>query len=101
MQEVSVGIYTIDENHDKDIFVAKMDSNGQWLWANSIHHYGIETASSIAVSQSGEVYIGGNKSCDGSESPAIFPTTARNEIIGGWNYDDHVTITSRLVLLQG
>ena len=42
---------TLDENHDKDIFVAKMDSNGQWLWANSIHHYGIETASSIAVSK--------------------------------------------------
>ncbi len=73
---------TFDENHNKDIFVAKMDDTGTWLWANSIHHYGVETASSIAVSQSGEVYIGGTLDCEGEESPVIFPTTPRNEITG-------------------
>ena len=86
----SGGIYTIDENHDKDIFVAKMDSNGQWLWANSIHHYGIETASSIAVSNMGEVYIGGTILCDGSGSSATFPTVAG---ITGSSSADGITMT--------
>lgn len=46
-------------NHEKDIYVAKMDVNGVWLWATSIRHHGLETASSIAVSRDGGVFIGG------------------------------------------
>ncbi len=73
------GLNTIDENHDKDIFVAKMDSNGQWLWASSIYYHGVETASSIAVSKLGEVYIGGTISCEQGKS-AVFPDQPRSTI---------------------
>ena len=67
-----------------------MDSNGQWLWANSIHHYGIETASSIAVSNMGEVYIGGTILCDGSSTSATFPTVAGTT---GSSSADGITMT--------
>lgn len=72
----------VNSNHDQDIFVAKMDPNGEWLWATSVQHHGIETASSIAVSSVGDVYVGGtiqNIVRDGSEdSTAYFFDSARS-----------------------
>ena len=74
--QIHASYHTIDENHDKDIFVAKMDANGVWLWANSMHHYGVETASSIAVTNQGEVYIGGTIACEEVGTTAFFPDQA-------------------------
>jgi len=71
----------VDENHDQDIFVAKMDSNGQWLWATSIYHYGVDSASSIAVSNGGDAYIGGTIQCSEGNS-VTFPDLALSENTG-------------------
>lgn len=45
---------------DLDIFVAKLDSNGQFVWAVSAGGPAIDVAKSIAVNPAGTIYIAGH-----------------------------------------
>ena len=47
-----------------DVFVAKMDSNGIWQWAERVDHMGQDSAVKLAVTPSGDVYVGGYTGCD-------------------------------------
>ncbi len=58
------GNFTINAaGSTSDIFVAKISSNGTWLWAKREGNSGIESASAIAVDANGDAYITGSYNC--------------------------------------
>lgn len=67
--------------HDHDVFVAKMDNTGVWLWATSIVASGAETATSISVSGDGKSVIGGTFAClETNAVDLFFPDEAKSSI---------------------
>lgn len=66
---------TSNEPSDHDIFIAKMNSDGEWIWATSILSENIETASSISVGESGEIIVGGTMKCSRTTSNFVFSNT--------------------------
>lgn len=54
-----------------DIFVAKLDSGGNWIWASQAGGYGDDDANGIAVDNSGNCYVSG-----GFTGAAFFGTAA-------------------------
>ncbi|MBC7440815.1 MAG: T9SS type A sorting domain-containing protein [Flavobacterium sp.] len=73
----SAASFNMTSNGVTDIFLTKLDNNGNFLWANQIGGSGYENAKSFAVSQSGNIIIlgesgaGFNKSAT-STSAGIF-----------------------------
>jgi hypothetical protein len=63
------GAYTLVSSGGSDIFISKLDTNGNWLWA--VKGGGVDTDSgqSIAVNGSGGVWVTGN-----FHGPAVFGT---------------------------
>jgi len=53
------GTTTLTSNVSWDIFVAKLDSNGNWLWANQAGGTDWDEGNSIAVDASGNSYVTG------------------------------------------
>ena len=64
------GIITLTSNGSYDIFVAKLDSNGNWLWAKQAGGINYDCGNSIAVDASGNIYVTGR-----FRNTAIFDTT--------------------------
>ncbi len=56
---VTFGTITLTSISGTDIFVAKLDSNGNWLWANQAGGTSIDEGYSITVDASGNSYITG------------------------------------------
>lgn len=64
---ISIGSFTLTSAGGSDMFVAKMDAAGNWLWAirgggsvsNGIGSYEADTGEDIAVDQDGNCYIVG------------------------------------------
>jgi PKD repeat protein len=56
---VTFGSYTITRTGDRDIFVAKMDPNGNWLWADNAGGSEMDIGNSISVDNAGNSYITG------------------------------------------
>ena len=54
------GTASLSSNGDADIFVQKLDSDGNFLWANSMGGSASDLGSGIAVNDSGEVYVTGS-----------------------------------------
>jgi hypothetical protein len=54
------GSTTLNNNGYYDIFVAKLDSNGNWLWAKQAGGTDIDISYGIAVDSNGNSYITGN-----------------------------------------
>ena len=60
--DAGTGITTLTSNGGRDIFVQKIDANGNLLWAKSIgsnYSDGIETGTSISLDAMGNVYLTG------------------------------------------
>ncbi len=55
-----VGTMDLTSNGGRDVFVQKLDSNGDFLWAKAFGAIGTDTGNSIAVDASGNVYVLGN-----------------------------------------
>lgn len=53
------GVYNMTSHGDYDIFIAKLNSSGNFVWAKVIGGTGIDLGSSIAIDDSGYVYITG------------------------------------------
>ena len=53
------GDITLDHLGDYDVFVGKLDANGNWLWVKRVGDQGYERCYSIAVDSAGNVYITG------------------------------------------
>jgi len=56
---VTFGNYTITSNGNYDVFVAKADNDGNWLWAKNGGGSGWDEGACISVDSSGNVFIGG------------------------------------------
>ncbi|HMT35320.1 MAG TPA: T9SS type A sorting domain-containing protein [Chitinophagaceae bacterium] len=56
---VKFGNTTLTSSGDHDMFIAKMDSTGQWIWAKNAGGQDFDAATSIAVDYQGNVLICG------------------------------------------
>lgn len=55
---IQVGNHVLTSTGDSDTFVAKLDSNGNWLWANTAGgEYSIDRATGLAIDSQGSIYI--------------------------------------------
>jgi hypothetical protein len=64
------GSTTLTSAGGNDVFVAKLDANGNFLWATRAGGPGADHAATVAVDSNGNVYIGGM-----SQNPATFGAT--------------------------
>jgi hypothetical protein len=55
----SFGSNTLVSSGSSDAFVAKLDANGNWLWAKQAGGTGFEQAGSVTVGSAGVVYVAG------------------------------------------
>jgi len=69
------GSTTLTSNGDTDIFVAKLDSSGNWLWAKNAGGTGDERGNCIEVDASGNSYVTGTF---GSATATFGSTTLRS-----------------------
>jgi hypothetical protein len=53
------GIYNISSNGDFDIFIVKLDSSGNFLWAGAVGGYGDDQINSVTVDDQGTIYATG------------------------------------------
>jgi hypothetical protein len=53
------GVFNLTSNGDADIYIVKLDPNGNFIWAKSIGGSGFDSASSISVDYQGNVYSTG------------------------------------------
>ena len=82
-------------NYDFDVFVAKLDPVGNWVWAIKADGFGVEDAYGIAVDQSGFVYVTGDFSpiSDGNGGQ-IGPSFGQNQLTSAGSYDGFVARVS-------
>ena len=59
METVTFGPYSLTSNGWNDIFVAKMDVNGNWLWATQAGGWGFDVGIGITVDNAGNSYVTG------------------------------------------
>jgi len=69
-ESATIGISTINSQGYKDIFVTKLDKDGNWQWAVSAGGPGFDQGYSLAVDNNGHVYVAGT-----FEQTATFGTT--------------------------
>lgn len=56
----SSSIYSLTSNGDFDIFISKLDGNGNFVWAKSIGGTGTDIGASVSLDLSGNIYVTGN-----------------------------------------
>ncbi len=90
-ESATFGTITLTSSGGNDIFVAKLDSNGNWLWAKQAGGTSYDEGVSIAVDTNGNSYVTGDFS-----GSATFGTTtltssgegdifvAKMDISGNW-----------------
>ena len=54
------GFFNLTSNADYDIFAAKMDTNGNWLWAENYGGFEFDLELGISTDPNGDVYVTGN-----------------------------------------
>ncbi len=60
MYTATFGSYSLTSNGSKDIFVAKMDENGNWLWVTQAGGIGWDGGFGITINNAGNCYVTGN-----------------------------------------
>lgn len=68
------GTTTLVSSGDNDIFVAKLDAVGNWLWAKKAGSSGSDTSYELAVDSNGNAYTAGSIGATGSSFGSINPT---------------------------
>ncbi len=77
------GVYDLASNGNEDIFVQKLDTNGQLLWVKQIGGTGTEVGFSIAVDDNDNIYILGGFSETSDFDPGI--STQNLTSLGSWD----------------
>ncbi|MGI8893796.1 MAG: SBBP repeat-containing protein [Bacteroidia bacterium] len=54
-----VGIFNLTSAGGEDIFITRMDLNGNFIWAKTMGGIGLDLSTSITIDQAGNVYITG------------------------------------------
>jgi hypothetical protein len=72
------GIYELTSSGDFDIFITKLDSSGNFIWAKRMGGNSIEQLSSLVIDLSGYLYVGGyfSDTADFDPSDLSFNLTA-------------------------
>ena len=55
-----VGVSNLIANGESDVFIQKLDSNGNFLWAQSVGGTGFDTLTSMNIDLLGNIYLGGS-----------------------------------------
>jgi hypothetical protein len=58
-QSATFGNISLPSSGDKDIFVAKLDNYGNWLWAKKVGNSNVDEGNSIVVDANGNSYVTG------------------------------------------
>jgi hypothetical protein len=53
------GSFSLTSSGQEDIFVAKMDANGNWLWASKAGGYSYDRGNEITIDDAGNIYVTG------------------------------------------
>ncbi len=67
----SLNVFNLVSNGDKDIYIQKLDSNGNFLWAKSFGGIGIESIADAAIDSLGNLIVVGNFSNTVDFNPGI------------------------------
>jgi hypothetical protein len=54
------GVFELPEGDNLDIFLLKLNNNGEFLWAFGLGTYGLDTGSSLITDSQGNVYLTGS-----------------------------------------
>lgn len=67
------GIFSLSSLGDKDFYISKLDSSGNFLWAKSIGGINADSANSIVVDASGSIYLAGyfSETVDFDPNPGV------------------------------
>ncbi len=78
-----VGVFDITSAGDRDVFIQKLNSDGDLIWVKSIGGTAEEKVWSVEVDASSNVYVGGNYAgtCDFDPGVPTYPFTA----LGFWD----------------
>ncbi len=79
---ITFGTTTLTGTGGYDAYVAKLDSAGTLLWANSLGGLGDEANNNISADNQGNLFVAGNFS---SDSVTIGTTTIINKVTGSFN----------------
>lgn len=69
---------TVPSYGSGDPFVAKLDRNGQWQWANSIQARAFDEARALAIDSAGNVYVAGRFASSATFGSIVLTPTALN-----------------------
>ncbi len=72
------GVFQMTSLGSQDIFITKLDTTGNFIWAKSIGGAGSDEARSIAVDSSGNIWVAGNFSLTDDFDPGVgvFPLSS-------------------------
>jgi hypothetical protein len=67
----------------RDIFISKLDANGNFLWSKSIGGVSLDTPSSVVVDEDRNIYIAGNSlgTVDADPGPDVVNTAGKSFVI--------------------
>ncbi len=76
------GVFTLTSNGDSDIFILKLDANGDFLWAKSIGGTSEESCRNHAFDNAGNIYLlgGYSGSVDFDPGPGVYNLTASSSV---------------------
>jgi|GEM_PF-3105223 len=86
---VRIGAHALRAAGDSDIFVARADRAGRWLWAVRAGGHGFDEAAGIAFGRSRQrLYVTGTTTIDSAKGSAIF--IAELDLGGRWGWSQAV-----------
>jgi len=90
------GDISVSSNGDTDIFVAKIDGQGNWLWAVSFGGTGPDSGSDIALDATGNIYLTGYFSGTVSFGTELLTSNGGTDIfVAKLNSNDFSVIATR------
>jgi len=74
------GTHSVSSGGQSDIFVAKLNSAGEWQWAISASTFGTDTAGQIALDSEGNAYVTGTIWGDATLGTIYLPTIGYKDV---------------------
>jgi len=79
-----IGVYNLTSNGNDDIFICKLDNNGNFIWAKNLGGDDYDSSQSIDIDSSGNVFTTGSFKDTADFDPG---TSVYNLTAGGWGSD--------------
>ncbi len=91
------GPFSLTSSGDKDVYVAKLDPSGIWLWAQRVGGTGYDVAQAIAVNAQGYVHMTGAFQLTADFGPFTLTSVAQSDIFIAKLYS-HTTVNDLAAL---